>query len=65
MNTCELCHVQDPGVQRDLARYADGGREPVAAIDRCQDRAACRARVEAAGQTWPVQDPQHEEAATQ
>lgn len=29
---------------------------------RCRDRAACRARLEAQGETWEVDDPKEEAA---
>ena len=56
LRTCELCGHQGLDVEIQLARYRDG-REPHASVDRCIDRAACRRRVEARGESWPLQDP--------
>jgi hypothetical protein len=51
MNTCELCGVLSRDVLVRLAWYRDAG---VATVWRCVDDAACRARLEAAGEDWPL-----------
>jgi hypothetical protein len=55
MSTCELCRAVSRDVSPWMAWYADPdatGRVKV--IDRCEDEAACRERVEAAGDEWPL-----------
>ncbi len=57
MQTCLLCGVLSPEVRMGLARY----REPheglvFGAIPRCKDAFACRARVEASGDEWELDD---------
>ena len=55
--TCDLCGENDPRgafVRSGLACYADDGR--FERIDRCVDHAACRRRVEEAGEPWPLID---------
>lgn len=52
--TCDLCGVEDRNVRSGLACYADDGR--FERIDRCMDHQACRDRVEASGDTWPLTD---------
>lgn len=61
MRLCLLCRRTATADEIDIqtVRYNDG--RGYQAIDRCRDRAACRARVEATGATWPVDDPQLEE----
>lgn len=53
--TCELCYVQDSDVQVALAWYR-GSSEPIQSIARCRNTAACRARVEARGDPWPLRE---------
>lgn len=53
--TCELCHVRDVGVIPDWGWYREGAA-PVQPIDRCQDRVACRSRVESSRETWPLRE---------
>jgi hypothetical protein len=53
--SCLICGATGPDVRTALVAW----REPVAgrtfeAIPRCEDRAACRERCEAAGDEWPV-----------
>lgn len=52
---CALCHAKGERMHIRLVEWLDAPPgmtyEQVA---RCDDRAACRARVEAAGETWPV-----------
>lgn len=55
--TCELCHIRGSDVTPGLAWYRDAtSRTAVQTIDRCIDHAACRRRVEAAGERWPLRD---------
>ena len=65
---CLLCGAEGAPVARTVVRWVDPepGRE-YAAVDRCLDRVACRARVEAAGERWEVDDgtlPPQRAAAT-
>ena len=48
---CELCATADHRVRPALAWYAEGG---VRTVDRCEDMAACQARVQDAGGEWPL-----------
>ena len=52
--TCELCGIESSNVRSGLACYADDGR--FERMDRCVDHQACRDRVEAAGEEWPLSD---------
>ena len=52
--TCDLCGIESPAVRSGLACYSDDGR--FERIDRCTDHQACRDRVEASGQEWPLSD---------
>ncbi len=55
--TCLLCGVTSRDVTRRLAQFdpplPSGAYQ---AIDRCLDSQACRERVEAAGDPWPLED---------
>ena len=51
---CQLCEREGYDVCSTLACYADDGR--FERIDRCTDHQACRERVEASGETWPLID---------
>jgi hypothetical protein len=51
---CLLCGIVSPDVRPGLACYADDGR--FERIDRCSDHQACRERVEAQGDVWPLLD---------
>lgn len=58
---CELCGRIDHDVVPRHVRWTDveARRRGVPWADivpRCPDRQACRARVEAAGGTWPIHD---------
>jgi hypothetical protein len=52
--TCDLCGLEDRTIRSGLACYADDGR--FERIDRCTEHQACRDRVEAAGNEWPLAD---------
>ena len=51
---CDLCSREDRDVRSGLACYRDDGR--FERIDRCMDHQACRERVEANGDEWPLAD---------
>lgn len=63
---CELCGATDQEIEHWGVRTSFGDR-PFRDAWRCRDRAGCRARVEASGQTWEwvdgdieaIGDPQH------
>lgn len=59
--TCELCHQRSASVKRGLAWFKQGTStegdtidEPIVYVDRCTDHEACRRRVEAKGERWPL-----------
>lgn len=54
--TCELCHQRDADVQLGMVEYRQG-QDRWQNIDRCQDRKACRTRLEDAGEKWPLREP--------
>lgn len=62
MNTCELCNVESHDVRSGLACYAEDGR--FERIDRCTDHQACRDRLEATGEPWPLVDLTERKRAT-
>jgi hypothetical protein len=51
--TCELCNVTSDDVRPGIGWFLD---ESVQRIDRCRDHEACRQRVEASGETWPLRE---------
>lgn len=51
---CDLCGDESIDVRSGLACYADDGR--FERIDRCVDHQACRDRLEALGDDWPLID---------
>lgn len=62
--SCLLCGLEDATVRMGLVAW----REPIAgrtfeAIPRCADRQACRGRVEALGDVWPLVDATKASAA--
>jgi len=57
---CDLCDSDQP-VSIQIVRFVLRGEERSRYFDtvrRCDDRRACRARVEAAGGEWLVDDPE-------
>ena len=54
---CGICNATDVPIRHGLVAW----KEPVFGkyedVDRCIDVDACRARVEAAGDRWPIEDP--------
>lgn len=55
MKLCDICGDRSPDVRPGLVAWKDPA-QPFAAVDRCADQDACRARVEAAGEEWPVME---------
>lgn len=53
--TCDICADRSIDVRPGLVAWIDPA-QPYAAVDRCSDEQACRARVEASGETWPVKE---------
>jgi hypothetical protein len=56
---CGLCgYESDQEVRMGFVRWTEPGDppRPFGAMPRCTDRAACRARVERAGEAWEVAD---------
>lgn len=61
---CELCYVTDADVKIGLAWYRDVELgQAIQSIARCLDGDACRSRVEARGERWPLRIPGSEVAA--
>lgn len=53
--TCVLCGQTDHHVKVSLVEWADPVEsQRFSAVARCQDREACRKRVEAKGEEWEV-----------
>lgn len=50
---CDLCGERSLDVRPGLVAWRDPA-QPYANVDRCGDVEACKARVEAAGERWPV-----------
>ena len=50
---CAICGDRSLDVRPGLVAWIDPA-QPYANIDRCTDTKACRARVEATGEEWPV-----------
>jgi hypothetical protein len=50
---CDVCGYRGIDVRPGLVRWRDLA-QPFASVDRCEDRTACRQRVEARGDKWPV-----------
>ncbi len=53
--TCDLCGDRSLDVRPGLVEWLDLA-QPYAHVDRCVDQAACKLRVLAAGQDWPVRE---------
>lgn len=62
LRRCDLCGLEaHPGdvVTRPVAwidQVVAEGVKPWDTVDRCRDFQACRSRVEAKGERWPVRD---------
>lgn len=57
MKACALCGESNPDVRAGLVEWIDPIEEQrFAAVYRCQDRKACRERVEASGGEWEVRE---------
>ena len=52
---CAICGHHSLDVRPGLVAWIDVDSY-YANVDRCTDQAACRARVEARGDTWPVRE---------
>ncbi len=57
---CLLCGASGPYVRPVMVEWRDKEPYRYSVIPRCTERAECRARVEAAGEPWPLVDPKHE-----
>lgn len=59
-SACILCGNERPAeVGLGLIAWKKPlGNQRYAAIPRCKDRPACKARVEDMGEAWEVQDPE-------
>jgi hypothetical protein len=57
---CALCGAESDRVRSALVEYTDAIRaglgRPYDVVPRCDDRPACRRRVEAIGEVWPLND---------
>ncbi len=53
---CRLCERTDNDVKLRLVRWRDAlpGMQ-YEHVPRCEDRAACQSRVQAAGRVWPLE----------
>lgn len=51
--TCDLCGHIGSDVRAGLVAWRNL-EQPYAHVDRCTDTEACRSRVEASGETWPL-----------
>ena len=54
---CDICGDRSLDVRAGLVAWRDLA-QPYANVDRCSDVAACKARVQASGEPWPVIDPE-------
>lgn len=50
---CDLCAHQGP-VRSRMVAWRNPAFGPFENVDVCVDEAACRARIAARGETWPV-----------
>jgi len=53
--TCDICGDRSIDVRAGLVAWIDPA-QPYANVDRCTNQAACRRRVEASGELWPVRE---------
>lgn len=51
---CVLCHRTDRDVTVALLVFQEDGQRWYSTDPRCPDHTACRQRVEAAGEEWPL-----------
>lgn len=54
IGTCDLCGSVRVPVEPRVVAWRVPVAGPFGNIDRCPDQEACRARVEAAGDEWPI-----------
>ncbi len=52
--TCVLCHRTDSDVRVALMAFENGDKPYYGTDPRCPDHVACRQRVEAQGEDWPL-----------
>lgn len=56
-NTCLLCGTQNNDVRMGLIAWSNPiGRDRFTAAPRCRDKMSCRDRVEAAGDSWDLEE---------
>ena len=54
MLDCLLCGISGPQVRPGVVEWRDPEPHRFDVIPKCVDHAACRARVEATGEPWPL-----------
>jgi hypothetical protein len=60
---CVICDHQGPDVRPSLIEWKRPDEDGMFGfVPRCQDRAACRVRCEAAGKEWPVPERRRPDA---
>ena len=59
--TCDICNHRGSDVRAGLVAWRDPA-QPYGNVDRCSDQAACRSRVKASGEEWPVREPERRTA---
>ena len=55
---CQLCETTTGVIRSSLVRWREPWSVPYSHVDRCVDVAACRARLEERGETWPIVEPE-------
>jgi len=63
MKVCELCGATDVLLRHGLVAWRSPVFGPFEDVDRCVDIEACKARVKASGDEWPVIDTSREKAS--
>jgi hypothetical protein len=54
---CALCGDEKPyGIRTQLVDWKEPNPEPFSAVPRCDDRTACRARVQERDEPWLVRE---------
>lgn len=63
--TCALCGLEghDDEVRISLVEWTEPIGDRWQAVDRCRDRIACRLRVEAGDEVWPIEDSERDRLA--
>ena len=57
IGTCDLCGAVRVPIEAHVVAWRVPVAGPFGAIDRCVDRDACRNRVFANGEEWPILEP--------